>query len=319
MSPATTTTTASLAVAEIVVTTSATAPSFSAAPSASLSAAANMARPVADDELSTVQAFRARVTANRQHAAEEKLRRVNRVLRRAKVSKIANALRKRLEYASFKVRHGCADKTLAEVKELFAAAHTDSTYMPAAINSHPPPSAATPPHDAYHRQASSYLASFSSPDPSSSSSSSSSLPWSALHGYPVSPASSTADKSDLAATLTSKLRAETDAYFAQLGHPPVARPPVWSAATPFASPSSTSAAATSTVPHPPLTKSTSSHFPSPAPSPILSRASSPLGKARAGAAMASAGSLAEPALSYPPDPDAEQGARLLMMMLGQSS
>ncbi|KAJ3148909.1 hypothetical protein HDU89_004491 [Geranomyces variabilis] len=316
MSPATTTTTASLAVAEIAATT-ATAPVLSAAPSASLSAATIMARPVADDELSTVQAFRARVTANRQHAAEEKLRRVNRVLRRAKVSKIANALRKRLEYASFKVRHGCADKTLAEVKELFAAAHADSTSMPAAINSHPPPNAATPPHDAYHRQASSYLASFSSPYPPSSSSSST-LPWSALHGYPVSPASSTADKSDLAATLTSKLRAETDAYFAQLGHPPVARPPVWSAATPFASPSSTSAAATWTVPHPPLTKS-SSHFPSPAPSPILSRASSPLGKARAGAAMASAGSLAEPALSYPPDPDAEQGARLLMMMLGQSS
>ncbi|KAJ3164981.1 hypothetical protein HDU88_004963 [Geranomyces variabilis] len=315
MSPATTTTTASLAVAEIAATTSATTPSSSAAPSASLSAATNVARPVADDELSTVQAFRARVTANRQHAAEEKLRRVNRVLRRAKVSKIANALRKRLEYASFKVRHGCADKTLAEVKELFAAAHADSTSMPAAITCHPPPNAATPPHDAYHRQASSYLASFSSPYPSSSSSS---LPWSTLHGYPVSPASSTADKSDLAATLTSKLRAETDAYFAQLGHPPVARPPVWGAATPFASPSSTSAVATSTVPHPPLTKS-SSHFPSPAPSPILSRASSPLGKARAGAAMASAGSLAEPALSYPPDPDAEQGARLLMMMLGQSS
>ncbi|KAJ3185182.1 hypothetical protein HDU87_002750 [Geranomyces variabilis] len=277
-----------------------------------------MARPVADDELSTVQAFRARVTANRQHAAEEKLRRVNRVLRRAKVSKIANALRKRLEYASFKVRHGCADKTLAEVKELFAAAHAISTSMPAAaaaaaaIDYYSSHNAATPPHDAYHRQASSYLTSFSSPPASSSSS----LSSSALHGYPVSPASSTADKADLAATLTSKLRAETDAYFAQLGHSPVARPPLWGGATPFASPLSVAAATSTTIPHPPLTKS-SSHFPSPAPSPISSRVSSPLAKARAGAATAAVSSIAEPALSYPPDPDAEQGARLLMMMLRQ--
>ncbi|KAJ3150087.1 hypothetical protein HDU86_006710 [Geranomyces michiganensis] len=280
MSPTATLATTAKVTASVSSSDVPAAPAISTA-AAAAAAATSMARPP-EDELSTVQAFHARILANRQHAAEEKLRRVNRVLHRAKVSKIANALRKRLEYASFKVRHGCADKTLAEVKQLFAAATSSTT--PAPAPNHLSFTGAIPPHDLYHRQSSSSSCSF----PSASSS----LP------YPVSPVSSTPDKSDLAASLTCKLRAETDAYFARLGHPPVAKHPLWSTSSPLATAASS------------LSKS-SSHFPSPAPSPVSSRASSPLGKASAGAAD----SIAEPA--YPPDPDAEQGARLLMMMLGK--
>ncbi|KAI9093775.1 hypothetical protein DFS34DRAFT_258159 [Phlyctochytrium arcticum] len=72
------------------------------------------------DEQTTVNAFTATVLKNRQKAAEEKLRRVRRVLQRANVSKAANVLRQRLEFATFKINRGWGEKPFSEVRELFS-------------------------------------------------------------------------------------------------------------------------------------------------------------------------------------------------------
>ncbi|KAJ3021609.1 hypothetical protein HKX48_008178 [Thoreauomyces humboldtii] len=233
------------------------------------------------DEHSTVQAFRARVATNRQHAAEEKLRRVNRVLRRAEVSKVANALRKRLEYASFKVQHGWTDKTFREIKDEYARSPVSSPVverprLDPISSSHDVPLQVIPPGvDASVAAAASCLMGVSrspsqeSPAPNS----------------PRSP-SERSDPNALAHSLTRKLRAETDEFLARLGLPSVydEKDRKRRAATQYHHP----------------------YFPSPAPSPILSRASSPSRGLGGGAA---AGGACE-------DADAEQGALLLMMMQG---
>ncbi|TPX58487.1 hypothetical protein PhCBS80983_g03098 [Powellomyces hirtus] len=247
----------------------------------SLDSSSRQTVPRPTDEHSTVQAFRARVATNRQQAAEEKLRRVNRVLRRAEVSKVANALRKRLEYAKFKVQHGWSQKTFGEIKDMYAATLQNSTGD----------SDATAGKESRAVGGSDDM-DVSSPPPQQSP----------VHNRlrvpnaTVSPASSDRDnneKSNLATVLTNKLRAETDAYFARLGLPSIYDAQGWDSQHATAN-----ATTKSRTP-----SSVRNYFPSPAPSPVISRASSPTTPM-----LSSAG--------FPVDADAEQGALLLMMMQG---
>ncbi|KAJ3171424.1 hypothetical protein HDU88_007503 [Geranomyces variabilis] len=71
------------------------------------------------DEEHTLRAFRARVSSNRQRAGEEHLRRINNALRRGQVSRVANTLRLRLEYAAFKIDRGLVGKSFQEIKAMF--------------------------------------------------------------------------------------------------------------------------------------------------------------------------------------------------------
>ncbi|KAI8999998.1 hypothetical protein BC832DRAFT_563277 [Gaertneriomyces semiglobifer] len=73
-----------------------------------------------DEEMDVMEAFMARVRQKRLTAAQERLRRVNRILERAQVSKIANRLKKRLEFAKFKMEHGWSMHKFEEVKKLYS-------------------------------------------------------------------------------------------------------------------------------------------------------------------------------------------------------
>lgn len=220
------------------------------------SPSSDQARSTMPLEDEAVQAFTAKIAHNRQRAAEEKLRRVNRVLRRAQVSKAANLLRKRLEYAKFKIRNGWTTKSIGEVQTMY------STLKPS-IN--PIKGEDTVPRNDTL---------FDCEEDPSVAAAARCLVGCATRTPEQSPRQSS-HHSDLTSLLTSQLREGPNAYFAKLGIPSVHEPTAWNA-------------------YLKIRDSRHPYFPSPAPSPPLSRETSP------------------PLKSL--NVDAQEGAILLMML-----
>ncbi|TPX60442.1 hypothetical protein SpCBS45565_g07514 [Spizellomyces sp. 'palustris'] len=201
-----------------------------------------------ENEEETVQAFKSRIVRNRQRSAEEKLRRVNKVLRRAEVSKVANLLRKRLEYAKFKVTRGWTEKSFPEIRKIYhtfgantistpKASKRDSAYGSDVGPISPLSTGAT--NEAY----------------SEKEVRASQTPTSRHLGYGAKqqpPGLS----NDIGALLTKRLREETNAYFAKLGIPSMYERDPWTS-------------------YLKSKDSTNPYFPSPTPSPLPSRACSP--------------------------------------------
>ncbi|KAI8819638.1 uncharacterized protein EV422DRAFT_620933 [Fimicolochytrium jonesii] len=338
-----------------------------------------------DEERTTLQAFRARVATNRQHAAEERLRRVNRVLRRAEVSRVANALKKRLEYAKLKVRHGWQQKTFDEVKALYMelcekreaeAVAARAAEARQAAPPPPPPIAEGEEIDPSMAAAANCLIGIShqndhlihrnvSPEKPPAKLAFTPMPASSrqfAHQHPSPPGtevqSNGSSGQNLGSIMTQKLREETDAYFAKLGLPSLSeftalhtQNSAANSELPPAAPSDTSSSFRSSARKATSAYHTHHHhpyFPSPAPSPIISRVTSPTNpqsatslatapesssykttggvrtkriKLTAPRAPSSAGfdtrSQSFQSTDMQVDPDAEQGALLLMMMQRQ--